>query len=473
MPTFDAYIYRLGSLNRVGTVRNLGGAIDIGNTLSEGGVLNAFWDTVKATEAVTGKTEFRCFYLKNLHPTKALLNPIFIVQKDTEAPGDSIAVGWGSSLINGIEQTIASESTPPTNVAFTSSGQTKNGAILGRDMPPLSHKAVWLRRIVTDNAQAKPYNTYTIRLIADNLADVVYNDPLNIPLPPDYSNILGIGETDVSEDTGDVVDAIRDRGGNLLITTGNHMQTDRDAHYWTKLLGEKLVAATRISFGPHDRHTRSCENHYMNTWHLSHRHYSYNLFNVHILHLDTSGYSHEWEHGSNHYDFVARDLQRANANPHIDWIMVVMNKAMYASTTTTDNHKILSASLRDSYHQIFQDNNVHLVVQGTFHNYQRMNCLGYNATDPDQPFVMRADEDPDYTIDTGQKGWGNGCIFLVNGSGGSHHENIASPASYMIYGNTSDHGYISFFFENRISKLITTFYNKHHEPKDTFSITHL
>jgi hypothetical protein len=104
--------------------------------------------------------------------------------------------------------------------------------------------------------------------------------------------------------------------------------------------------------------------------------------------------------------------------------------------------------------------------------------LQYNESTPDQPISVHTDQQPDYFIPVGQKGFNDGCIFLNIGTGGSGHESIDAPVSYSVYNNSTDYGILVPLFDNRSldaigNKVIVRFYDITNTAKDQFSISHL
>jgi hypothetical protein len=174
---------------------------------------------VSKDEAVSGKTEFRCFYLKNTHTSVSILNPILVVAKDTESSGDFISVGWGLSVVNVAEQSIATESTYPNNVTFYSGATPGQGAILGRDIPPNGYKAVWLRRTVGFGAQSKAFNEYTIRLLSDNISEEIA-DSGDIPTPSPTTTVVITGQMDTTTETNLIITNTQAWIANLFLALG-------------------------------------------------------------------------------------------------------------------------------------------------------------------------------------------------------------------------------------------------------------
>lgn len=145
-----------------------GGAANADPNLSLGGArstvslvddtANNIWDNVSTTERTSGRTEYRCWYLLNNHSSKPLVNPVIWLYAPTSALGDEIEIALGSSAINGVEQTVANETTAPTGVTFSKPYTFSGGLIIGADILAGQHKAVWEKRIVTAGAPVKPDN---------------------------------------------------------------------------------------------------------------------------------------------------------------------------------------------------------------------------------------------------------------------------------------------------------------------------
>ena len=151
-----------------------GGATNANPLLSLGGVKSsnvypaALYDDVSAAESLAGDSEFRCFYVHNNHASLVLTNAVIWIGAQSLGPGHAIALGVGSSAINGIEQTVANETAAPTGVVF--SGPTTQGAALSLgSIPAGQHKAVWQRRIVTAGSSASA-NSFTPRVYGETAA---------------------------------------------------------------------------------------------------------------------------------------------------------------------------------------------------------------------------------------------------------------------------------------------------------------
>ena len=127
---------------------SLGGVIS--STELTDATLHNLFDLVSSAESAAGDTEYRCVYIKNSHGTLTLQNATVEIQADTPSSDTDVEIAVGSAAINGTEQTVADESTPPTGVTFES-GST---ALALGDIPAGEHKAVWVKRVVTAGASA-------------------------------------------------------------------------------------------------------------------------------------------------------------------------------------------------------------------------------------------------------------------------------------------------------------------------------
>lgn len=148
-----------------------GGALNTAPNASLGGAKSStdvppgIFDDVSSAEASAGSVEYRCVYVHNNHLTLSLLLAKLWIQANTPSASTDVAVGLGSSGLNAIEQTVATEVTAPTGVIFSSPAAFASGLSLG-DLPAGQHFAVWVRRTVTAGAAAAS-DTFTLRVQGD------------------------------------------------------------------------------------------------------------------------------------------------------------------------------------------------------------------------------------------------------------------------------------------------------------------
>lgn len=150
-----------------------GGAANTDPNASTGGAASttdagaSLFDNVASAEAAAGDIEYRCFYVKNTHATLTAIGTKVWIQTNTPSGDTDVAIGLGTSAVNGNEQTVADENTAPAGVAFSAPANFAAGLSIG-DLTPGQHKAVWIRRTV-NSAAAATADSYLVRAQCDTL----------------------------------------------------------------------------------------------------------------------------------------------------------------------------------------------------------------------------------------------------------------------------------------------------------------
>ena len=130
---------------------SLGGAIS--STAIADATLHNLFREINEDETAAGIILYRCFYFRNNHGTLTWKNVKQWIQTNTPSPDTVVAIAFGSSGVNAVEQTIANETTAPTGVTFASPIDKDTGQTVG-DVPATHHFAVWVRLTVTAGAAA-------------------------------------------------------------------------------------------------------------------------------------------------------------------------------------------------------------------------------------------------------------------------------------------------------------------------------
>lgn len=152
-----------------------GGAANASGNASLGGAKSAnvaptsidgLFDAVSSAEATAGDVEYRCVYLHNGNATSTALSAVVWISSNSPNPNTDLAIGVGTSAVNGTEQTVANESTAPAGVSFSAPSSQGAGLSLG-DIPAGQHRAIWLRRTVTSNAPAEANDAISLGYAAD------------------------------------------------------------------------------------------------------------------------------------------------------------------------------------------------------------------------------------------------------------------------------------------------------------------
>jgi hypothetical protein len=231
--------------------------------------------------------------------------------------------------------------------------------------------------------------------------------------------VLGLG--DYSYYNGSSMDiwrqmtfAIR-QGINSLSETVGQDQED----CWLKIV-DPIDEKMKIAIGNQDDLTPARLYQYRTHFNLTQQFYSFNYQNVHFILMSTELRVGE---GSEQYNFVKNDLAAAASDPNIDWIVVYFHEPVYISPSAVVDP--VHDRLRDTYHPLFDQYDVDLVLQAHHHAYERSYPIRYNnnSANSTQPLVT-IDNASEYKDPEGQ-------IFATVGTGGYSLHNFWGKAYYI------------------------------------------
>ena len=151
----------------------------------------------------------------------------------------------------------------------------------------------------------------------------------------------------------------------------------------------------------------------------------------------------------NQYRFVLNDLEKANKNKNIDWIIVLFHKPMYSSISKQFEEYII----RDKYQNIFDKYNVDLVIQGHNHIYTRTFPLSLNPSNIAEPIIDKISNKTNNNTFTNP----NGTIFLVVGVGGGELHRIVEKPYYVANQYNKGFGFVDLKINDK--RLDGTFYD--------------
>lgn len=430
----DLKFYRSGS---VGTGNCLGGPI---NAEPLGETYHSLFNIVSSQERLLGKTKYRCIYMKNTSSVKCL-NPKIYIPQNTSSSGTELYFafdphGVGNGTSSGVANTIPDESTVPkavdniTPIIFRNGTEVSTSAPLGADIPKNQVVAIWFKLIIQPNTEKTDLDGCQVMIETANEKDVEGT----VETPVD-TNVGVIGEPDTNEWLAKLLERIRLRSIDWLTFTGN-VSSSTDPVPWFNMLGI-FRERTALSFGFLDNINPQLKTKLQTLLSpsvpaLGRGYYSKIRYNLCEIFMDVTV---PFENPSPQYDFIQATLTSAKDNPKIDFIVVYCNKAFYATLAANDTAQVIDGRLRTTYHKLFEDNGVHLVISGQFRNYQRQKVLSWNEAAPDTPGEYTTNE-PNYVISTGQKGFGSGigCLFIVNGTGGRRPlHTFATQKSYTSF----------------------------------------
>ncbi len=155
-----------GELKVYKTVNGLGGAITVNEVTSS--LIHDVFDVVDSDGALFGEINYRCIYIKNTNSTITLETALAYIIINTVLSSTELAIGVGTSLVDGVEQVIPDEDTSPNGVIFVEDIGEENSIILG-NLLPNTHRAIWLRRSIQASTPATDLDSATFRISGDTI----------------------------------------------------------------------------------------------------------------------------------------------------------------------------------------------------------------------------------------------------------------------------------------------------------------
>ena len=204
----------------------------------------------------------------------------------------------------------------------------------------------------------------------------------------------------------------------------------------------------KIALGNHDTLKQKLQA-YIDEFKLENQYYSFNYRNAHFIALSTELNKDQEKEQLN---FVKNDLLKTKANKDTNWTIVFFHKPFYSGNSDITN-------MRKTYHPLFEDFGVDLVIQGHSHNYQRTYPLLYNEARISQPIVANKEQsqykDP------------LGIIFVIAGTGGESLQ----PLHKLPFLASSYGGFGCMNVEIKDKSMTVEYYSDTNDTIDKFMIT--
>jgi 3',5'-cyclic AMP phosphodiesterase CpdA len=121
------------------------------------------------------------------------------------------------------------------------------------------------------------------------------------------------------------------------------------------------------------------------------------------------------------YKFVVNDLEKANNNSTIEWIVVMFHKPFYSSLTSHSQEYIM----REKYQPVFDKYGVDIVLQGHNHMYDRTLPLQFNPQNISKPIVDESNNINKFFNP-------EGSIYSVIGLGGRSSHIFLNQPDYVV-----------------------------------------
>ena len=233
--------------------------------------------------------------------------------------------------------------------------------------------------------------------------------------PVDF-NFAAAGDWGCTSNTNMTVNNILDKKPELVLALGDYSYNITSDDCWFKMV-DPINDKMKVAIGNHEYKGVGQLQKYMNHFGLREQYYSFNYQNIHFTALSSEI---PYNVTSAQYEFVNSDLSKAALNPDIDWIVVYFHRPMYTSPSTHPASHIL----RNTYHPLFEQYGVDLVLQAHNHNYERTYPIIFNITSPSKP-IETSTNSTTYLNPDGQ-------IFATVGTGGRNVNSFDSKKDYIV-----------------------------------------
>ena len=299
-------------------------------------------------------------------------------------------------------------------------------------------------------------------------------------------NFAAVGDWGCTGDTTNTIKNIQNKDPELVLALGD-LSYENTGNCWlneTSSINNKL----EIAIGNHDYDDKKgdptlLQAQYKKHFGLSNTYYSFDYHNVHFIAMDSML---PYTINSPQYSFVRNDLISTSQNPDIKWIIVYFHHPMYTSPSEHSSDLLL----RETYHPLFDQYGVDLVLQGHNHNYQRSYPITYNNNNNNnnynkisninnddissKPTITSANTPTLTSTNTNTYNNPTGEIYVTAGTGGESLYDFKNKADFIAT-QYKGYGFFNVDISSDGTKLIGTFYANEDigSVKDTFTITKL
>src|ERR687889_351316 len=294
-------------------------------------------------------------------------------------------------------------------------------------------------------------------------------------------NFAAVGDWGCTGDTTNTIKNIQNKDPELVLALGD-LSYENTANCWLNETGS-INNKLKIAIGNHDHDDDDkkgelplLQTQYKKHFDLSNTYYSFDYHNVHFIAIDSML---PYTINSPQYSFVRNDLISTSQNPNIKWIIVYFHHPMYTSASEHCSDLLL----RETYHPLFDQYGVDLVLQGHNHNYQRSYPITYNndknINNNNNKISNINNNDISFKptiIPTNTNTYNNptGEIYITAGTGGESLYGFKNKADFIAT-QYKGYGFFNVDISSNGTKLIGTFYANEDigSVKDTFTITKL
>ena len=227
------------------------------------------------------------------------------------------------------------------------------------------------------------------------------------------------GDYGCDSKTRQIIDGMEDEDPDLVFALGDLSEVKDSDCFFDIISNLNDDGRFKVALGDDDTGSTRYGD-YIRHFDLESPFYSFDYQNVHFLAMSTGkGSVIPYVNGSEQYQFIQDDLNKAANNPNIDWIIVYGYRPFYTSPTLHPAYEIL----RETYPPLFEKYGVDLVITSHNHNYQRSYPLIYNIDSSRQLIVK--------DVNASQYNSPGVPIYFVVGTAGNNLDDFRGQAPYM------------------------------------------
>lgn len=227
------------------------------------------------------------------------------------------------------------------------------------------------------------------------------------------------GDYGCDSKTQQTIESMEDKDPDLVLALGDLSEVKAPDCFF-RMVSNFDDGRIKVALGE-DGTSSSRHDDYIRHFDLESPYYSFDYQNVHFLAMSTGKDSViSYANGSEQYQFIRDDLNKAANDPDIDWIIVYGYRPLYTSPTFHPASKVL----RETYAPLFEKYGVDMVLTSHNHNYQRSYPLVYNIENSFQPTIK--DSNVTHYIAP------EAPIYVVVGTAGNNLYDFRGQSPYMV-----------------------------------------
>jgi hypothetical protein len=228
------------------------------------------------------------------------------------------------------------------------------------------------------------------------------------------------GDYGCDSKTRQTIDGMEDEDPDLVFALGDLSEVKDSDCFFDIISNLDDDGRFKVALGDDDTGSTRYGD-YISHFDLENPFYSFDYQNVHFLAMSTGkGSVIPYVNGSEQYQFIQDDLNKAANNPNIDWLIVYGYRPFYTSPTLHPANEIL----RETYPPLFEKYGVDMVITSHNHNYQRSYPLIYNIDSSRQPIVK--------DVNASQYNSPGVPIYFVVGTAGNNLYDFRGQAPYTV-----------------------------------------